>query len=153
MAEHLSADQSWMQRALELAVKAESEGEVPVGAVIVHDGSILAEGWNRTIGTHDPTAHAEIIALRRAGRRLHNYRMPACTMYVTLEPCGMCISAIIHARLDRLVFAAPDPKTGALGGNWNILEATRHNHDLSVEGGVLAREAGDRLRAFFRARR
>ena len=142
-----------MQQALDLAARAESEGEVPVGAVIVRDQQLVAEGWNRTIGSHDPTAHAEIIALRRAGRRLENYRLPSCTMYVTLEPCAMCYSALIHARLEHLVFAAPDPKTGAMGGAFELSDGWSPNHQMVCEGGLLAEQAAQQLRAFFRARR
>lgn len=148
-----TTDQAWMRQALALARRAEAEGEVPVGAVIVHQGSLVGEGWNRNITLSDPSAHAEIIALREAGHTLQNYRLPGCVMYVTLEPCAMCVSAAIHARLDRLVFGAADPKTGALGGAYCLPEVHAHNHFLSYEGGLLATDAAEMLRTFFRARR
>jgi tRNA(Arg) A34 adenosine deaminase TadA len=148
-----TADRQWMERALALACRAEEEGEVPVGAVVVGPDGLLGEGWNRNIGLHDPTAHAEIVAMREAGARLGNYRLPGCVLYVTLEPCAMCVSAAIHARLQRLVFGAADPKTGALGGAYSLPEAHMHNHELQVQGGLLAEAAGDLLRDFFRRRR
>jgi tRNA(adenine34) deaminase len=148
-----AADQAWMRQALTLARRAEVEGEVPVGAVIVREGTLVGEGWNRNITFNDPTAHAEIIALREAGHTLSNYRLPGCVMYVTLEPCAMCVSAAIHARLERLVFGAVDPKTGALGGGYCLPEIHEHNHRLQYQGGLLAAEAGELLRTFFRARR
>ncbi len=148
------ADLNWMQHAMELAQKAESEGEVPVGALIVLDGEIIGEGWNRPIGTRDPTAHAEIIALRDAGLRQDNYRLPGSTLYVTLEPCPMCASAIIHARVGRVVFGAYDPKGGAAGSVFNLLPPDdRFNHRLECEGGVLEQQCGEMLREFFRQRR
>jgi tRNA(adenine34) deaminase len=147
-------DLLWMRRALDLARCAEAEGEVPVGAVVLSaDGEVIGEAWNRSIALNDSSAHAEILALREAGARVQNYRLPNCTLYVTLEPCAMCVSAAIHARIGRLVFAAPDPKTGALGGAYSLPEAHLHNHVLEVEGGVLAEAAGDLLRTFFRDRR
>jgi tRNA(adenine34) deaminase len=146
-------DVRWMAHALALAERAEAEGEVPVGAVVVNETGLLGEGWNRTIALNDPTAHAEIIALREAGERLKNYRLPGCTLYVTLEPCAMCVGAAIHARLDRLVFGAADPKTGALGGAYSLPEVHRHNHRLSYSGGLLADDSAEMLRAFFLARR
>ncbi len=147
-------DAYWMRRALALAERArDREDEVPVGAVLVLDGEKLAEGWNRNIGAHDPTAHAEIVALRRAGKKLGNYRLPGATLYVTLEPCAMCAMAMIHARLARVVYAASDPKTGAAGSVFDILVSDRHNHRIAVEGGVLAEEASEMLRAYFRAKR
>jgi tRNA(adenine34) deaminase len=146
-------DVHWVRRALELAARAESEGEVPVGAVVVRDGECIGEGWNRPIGTHDVSAHAEINALRDAGRRVGNYRLPGATMYVTLEPCVMCAGAIVHARIARVVFAADDPKTGAAGSRFDTLVSDRHNHRVKVERGLLAAESGEQLRRFFRARR
>lgn len=147
-------DRAWMERALELARRAEAEGEVPVGAVVVSaDDTLLGEGWNRNIGLSDPSAHAEIVALREAGRRVGNHRLPGCVMYVTLEPCAMCVSAAIHARLQRVVFGAPDPKTGALGGAYDLTGMHPHNHELAWQGGLLADRAGEQLRGFFRARR
>jgi tRNA(adenine34) deaminase len=148
-----AADRRWMGLALTLARRAEAEGEVPVGAVIVKDGELLGEGWNRTIGLSDPSAHAEIIALREAGLKLANYRLPGCVLYVTLEPCAMCVSAAIHARLERLVFGAADPKTGAMGGAYSLPDIHSHNHRLHGQGGLMADGAGDLLRGFFRARR
>jgi len=149
----LDEDVRWMGHALALARKAENEGEVPVGAVIVRDGALVAEGWNRNISLNDPSAHAEIIALRNAGRHLRNHRLPGCVMYVTLEPCAMCVGAMIHARLDSLVFGAADPKTGALGGACNLPSECPQNHALRYRGGVLADHSAALLRAFFRARR
>ena len=142
-----------MRRALELAVRAEEQGEVPVGAVLVGDGRVVGEGWNRNIGDRDPTAHAEIVAIRDAGQRAGNYRLPGATLYVTLEPCAMCVGAMIHARIERLVYAASDPKTGALGGAFSLPDLHAHNHVIEVEGGVLRDEASHLLRAFFRKRR
>jgi tRNA(adenine34) deaminase len=143
-----------MSHALELARHADAhEGEVPVGAVLVRDGCVVGEGWNRNIAASDPTAHAEILALRDAGRRLGNYRFPGAELYVTLEPCAMCAGAIVHARLARVIFAARDPKTGAAGSVFDLLQHERHNHRVAVDEGVLADEAGDLLKGFFRARR
>lgn len=146
-------DQSFMRAALELAARAEAAGEVPVGALVVHDQRIVGEGWNRTIADNDPAGHAEILALRAAGQALGNYRLPGCTLYVTLEPCCMCAGAIIHARLDRVVYGAADPKTGADGGAFELLRAPAHNHRVAVDAGVLEAECGEILRAFFRRRR
>ena len=147
-------DRRWMQRALELARHAQAcEGEVPVGAVLVADGQVVGEGWNRNIVSCDPTAHAEVQALRDAGQRVRNYRFPGATLYVTLEPCVMCAGAIVHARLARVVFGAHDPKTGAAGSVFDTLVSDRHNHRVDVRSGVLGEEAGDLLRQFFRARR
>ncbi len=142
-----------MRRALELASSAEAEGEVPVGAVLVRDGEVLGEGWNRPIGDHDPSAHAEMIALRAAARAIDNYRLLNTTLYVTLEPCVMCAGAIMHARVARVVYAATDPKAGAAGSVFDVLGSGRLNHRLQCDGGLLAGEAGAQLRAFFRARR
>jgi tRNA(Arg) A34 adenosine deaminase TadA len=144
-----------MHHALELARKAEREDdEVPVGAVLVGaDGTLLAEGWNRNITEHDPTAHAEIVAMRQAGQALANHRLIGSTLYVTLEPCAMCAMAMVHARIARVVYAASDPKTGAAGSVFDLLADPRHNHRVAVEGGVLADEASAMLTAYFRARR
>ena len=148
------ADAAWMRRALELARHAEEhDGEVPVGALLVLDGAIVGEGWNRNITLDDPTAHAEVQALRDAGRRLGNYRFPGSTLYVTLEPCVMCAGAIIHARVARVVYGATDPKTGAAGSVFDTLVSERHNHRTEVVGGVLAEEAAGLLTRFFRSRR
>ena len=148
-------DERWMRHALALADRAEREDdEVPVGAVLVSaDGDVLGEGWNRNIVEHDPTAHAEIVALRDAGRRIGNHRLLGSTLYVTLEPCAMCAMAMVHARIARLVFGAADPKTGAAGSVFDLLADARHNHRVSVQGGVLADEAGPRLTAYFRRKR
>jgi len=142
-----------MSRALELARMAESAGEVPVGAVIVKDQQIIAEGWNCPIGTHDPTAHAEMIAMRAAAQALQTYRLLDTTLYVTLEPCAMCAGAMVHARIKRLVFGAWDPRAGASGTIFNITQHEALNHRLEVMGGVLAEECGAVLRRFFQARR
>ena len=146
-------DRSFMAAALERAVQAEAAGEVPVGAVLVVDGSIAGTGWNRNISLNDPAAHAEIMALRAGGETLKNHRFPGATMYVTLEPCAMCVGAMIHARIERVIFAASDPKTGALGGAYDLQSVHRHNHRIEVRGGLMAAEASAMLRAFFRARR
>ncbi|KGI78291.1 tRNA adenosine(34) deaminase TadA [Oleiagrimonas soli] len=148
-------DRAWMQRALALAGHArDAEGEVPVGAVLVDaDQQVLGLGWNRNITLHDPTAHAEIVALRAAGEKLGNYRFPGSTLYVTLEPCAMCAMALVHARIARVVYAATDPKTGAAGSVFDTLVSERHNHRIEVGSGLLAEEAGAMLRDFFRSRR
>ena len=146
-------DLKWMRHALSLAQHAEQEGEVPVGAVIVQDGKLIAEGWNQPVMHHDPTAHAEIIALRAAGIALENYRLLDTTLYVTLEPCVMCAGAIIHARVGRVVYGTKDPRVGAAGSAFSLLGSTRFNHVVEVEGGVLENECGDLLRGFFKARR
>ena len=142
-----------MRHALDLAQRAEAEGEVPVGAVIVRDDTILGEGWNRPILNHDPSAHAEIMALRAAGQQETNYRLGGTTLYVTLEPCVMCAGAIIHARVDRVVFGASDPRAGAAGSVFSVLGTDQLNHVVNVQGGVLAEPCGEVLRQFFRARR
>lgn len=148
-----SADVTFMQRALELARQAEAAGEVPVGAVIVKGGVVVAEGWNHPIGASDPTAHAEIVALRAAGQALGTYRLTGTTLYVTLEPCAMCASAMVHARVQRLVYAATDPRAGAAGSVFNIVQHPSLNHRLECTAGVLAEECGTMLRSFFLARR
>lgn len=143
-----------MRHALALARDAESAGEVPVGAVVVADGVVVGEGWNRPIGTNDPTAHAEIVALRDASTRRANYRLPGTTLYVTLEPCVMCAGAIVHARVSRVVFAACDPRAGAAGSKFDLLPSdSRFNHAVACDGGLLADESSNLLREFFRARR
>lgn len=146
-------DKQWIRHAMDLAQRAESEGEVPVGAVVVCDGRIVGEGWNRTIGQNDPSAHAEILSLREAGQRLGNYRMPECSLYVTLEPCCMCAGAIIHARLQRVVYGAADPKTGAAGGRFDLLQNSAHNHRLEVTPACLGEECSEQLKKFFQRRR
>ena len=147
-------DAQHMRHALQLAAHArDAENEVPVGAVLVLDGQVLGLGWNRNITLHDPTAHAEIMALRAAGERLANHRLSGATLYVTLEPCAMCAMAMVHARLGRVVYAAADPKTGAAGSVFDTLIDARHNHRIAVAGGLLAEESAALLRDFFRARR
>jgi tRNA(adenine34) deaminase len=146
-------DEKFMRRALELAREAEAAGEVPVGAVIVKDGAIVAEGWNRPIGTNDPSAHAEMVALRAAGTALGTYRLLDTTLYVTLEPCPMCAGAMVHARVKRVVYGATDPRAGACGTVFNITQHPALNHRLECDGGVLAEECGTLLRGFFLARR
>lgn len=142
-----------MRHALMLARRAEEEGEVPVGAVVVRGDILLAGGWNQPIAGHDPTAHAEIVAMRAAGREESNYRLTGTTLYVTLEPCVMCVGAIMHARVGRLVYGAKDPKAGAAGSVFSLLESEKFNHSVDVRGGVLAEECSEVLRNFFRARR
>ncbi|WP_255556604.1 tRNA adenosine(34) deaminase TadA [Methylococcus sp. Mc7] len=146
-------DETWMRHALALARTAEAAGEVPIGAVLVRDGEILGEGYNQPISTHDPTAHAEIVALRAAGARLGNYRLVDTTLYVTLEPCAMCMGAILHARVGRLVFGAADPKRGAAVSALRLIDAEFMNHRVELTEGVLAEECGQLLRDFFRNRR
>ncbi|HEX7031031.1 MAG TPA: tRNA adenosine(34) deaminase TadA [Gammaproteobacteria bacterium] len=146
-------DEKFMRRALELAKQGEAAGEVPVGCVIVKDGEIIGEGFNHPISAHDPTAHAEIGAMREAAARLNNYRLVDTTLYVTLEPCTMCAGAMVHARVKRLVFGASEPRTGAVGSVYDIVRDGRLNHCLEVEGGVLADESSEMLRAFFRSKR
>ncbi len=148
-----SRDILFMQQALTQARHAWTLGEVPVGAVVVCEGEVIASGYNQPIGTHDPTAHAEIRALRAAADILGNYRLPGCELYVTLEPCVMCAGAMIHARLARVVYGATDPKTGACGSVLDLFAQERLNHHTQVTGGVLADECGELLRAFFAERR
>ena len=142
-----------MRCALELAKKAQNEGEVPVGALVILDHQIIGEGWNQPIGLHDPSAHAEITALRDAARRKSNYRLPGATLYVTLEPCVMCVGAIVHARIARVVYGASDPKTGAAGSMFELLGSNKFNHRLTITAGVLAGPCGELLRNFFQSRR
>jgi tRNA(adenine34) deaminase len=146
-------DDDFMGVALELARQAASFDEVPVGAVVVKDGTIVGRGFNQPIGRHDPTAHAEVMALRDAAECLGNYRLPGCTLYVTLEPCAMCIGAIFHARIGRVVFGARDPKTGAAGSVIDLFAEERLNHHAEIVGGVRADECGALLSSFFAARR
>ena len=142
-----------MRHALRLAERAGAEGEVPVGAVLIKDGEVVGEGWNRPIATHDPSAHAELLALRAAAAAVGNYRLLDTTLYVTLEPCVMCAGAIIHARVARVVYGAGDPKTGAAGGAVDIFAAPFVNHRVAVEGGIMAEECGRVLTEFFKERR
>ena len=148
----ISAEEA-MQAALAEARLAGEAGEVPIGAVIVHEGAILARGQNSVLREVDPTAHAEVVAMRAAAKALGNYRLNGCTLYVTLEPCAMCAGAMIHARLDRLVFAAADPKAGACGSVLRVINHPKLNHQMWLEQGVGAEEAGELLRNFFRERR
>jgi tRNA(adenine34) deaminase len=148
-----ASDETWMRRALELAQRARDEGEVPVGAIVVLEGKVVGEGWNRPISGSDATSHAEIEAIRAACRSLRNYRLIGATLYVTLEPCAMCIGAMFHARIARVLFGAKDPKTGAAGSVIDLFAEKRLNHHASVEGGVLAQESGELLRTFFASRR
>jgi tRNA(adenine34) deaminase len=149
----MPTDDEYMRAALELAASAAAAGEVPVGAVVVREGRIIGRGYNRPITSRDPTAHAEIVALREAASAEGNYRLPGCDLYVTLEPCAMCVGAIVHARIARVVFGAPDPKTGACGSIVDLPAIARWNHHGVFTGGLLARECGDVLRQFFAQRR
>jgi tRNA(Arg) A34 adenosine deaminase TadA/predicted GIY-YIG superfamily endonuclease len=148
-------DEKWMRHALALAERAQREDdEIPVGALVVDaEGKVVGEGWNRNIAERDPSAHAEIVAMRRAGQAVGNHRLVGCTLYVTLEPCAMCAMAMVHARVARVVFGAFDPKTGAAGSVFDLLADPRHNHRVEVAGGVLGEEAGAMLSAWFRAKR
>ena len=147
------SDSIFMARALELAREAERAGEVPVGAVVVKDGAIVGEGWNRPISANDPTAHAEIVAMRAAAQKLSTYRLLDTTLYVTLEPCAMCAGAMVHARVKRLVYAATDPRAGAAGTIFNIVQHPSLNHRVECEAGLMSEECGSMLRAFFQGRR
>jgi tRNA(adenine34) deaminase len=149
----VASDEDYMNEALALAAAAARDGEVPVGAVLVAAGEVIARAANAPISQSDPTAHAEILALREAGRSLGNYRLPGTTLYVTLEPCAMCAAAMVHARIERLVFGAADPKAGAAGSVLNLAQNDRLNHRMTVTGGVLAAEAAELLQRFFRGRR
>ena len=146
-------DHQFMQQAIEQAQLAAVAGEVPVGAVLVRDGQVIAKAFNKPIGNHDPSAHAEMLALREAAKTEGNYRLPGSTLYVTLEPCVMCAGAILHARVGRVVFGAPDPKTGAAGSVLDVFSSKQINHQTSVEGGVMSEECGQLLRSFFKERR
>jgi tRNA(adenine34) deaminase len=151
----ITKDQQCMQHALDLADRAEREDdEVPVGALIINaSGELIAEAWNQNIKQHDPSAHAEIVAMRLAGEKLENHRLVGCTLYVTLEPCAMCAMAMVHARIKRVVFAASDLKTGAAGSVFDLLQDSRHNHRIEVQGGVMAEVASKKLSDYFRAKR
>ena len=146
-------DEYWMRKALQLATHAESLGEAPVGAVLVKDNQLVAEGWNQPISSNDPSAHAEMVVLRKAGQRLENYRLVDTVLYVTLEPCVMCAGALIHARVKRVVYGASDPKAGADESVFKILRDDRFNHRIEVTGGILAEECGQVLSRFFQAKR
>ena len=149
----LGDHEQWMRRALALADRAENEGEVPIGAVLVRDGALLGEGWNQVITSCDPSAHAEIVAMRDAAAMAGNYRLPGATLYVTLEPCTMCVGAMIHARIEKLVFAAREPRAGVVCSTCSMLDEPRYNHRVRWQEGVLADESSARLQAFFQARR
>jgi tRNA(Arg) A34 adenosine deaminase TadA len=154
MSANVADDEGFMRRALELARHARDlHEEIPVGAVLVRDDKIIGEGWNQSISGNDPSAHAEIVALRAAGQRTRNYRLPGTTLYVTLEPCVMCAGAIVHARVDRVVIAADDPKTGAAGSVFDTLISDKHNHRVAITRGLLAEASTQLLREFFRERR
>ena len=146
-------DQQYMRMAIEQAQLAAQSGEVPVGAVLVKDGQVISKAFNKPIANHDPSAHAEMLALRQATLAEENYRIPGSTLYVTLEPCAMCSGAVLHARIDRVVYGAPDPKTGAAGSVLDIFASKKINHQTSVEGGIMGEECGQLLRDFFKGRR
>jgi tRNA(adenine34) deaminase len=149
----MNEDEKWMQIAIQEAVKAEQMGEVPVGAILVKDGFLIAKAHNQPISKNDPTAHAEIQLLRTAGSTLKNYRLTGTSLYVTLEPCAMCLGAIMHARVDRLIFGAYDPKTGVCGSSENFMEASCFNHKITIASGVLENESKQLLKNFFNSRR
>lgn len=146
-------DQQYMRMAIEQAQLAAQSGEVPVGAVLVRDGQVISKAFNKPIANHDPSAHAEMLALREAALADENYRIPGSTLYVTLEPCAMCSGAMLHARIDRVVYGAQDPKTGAAGSVLDIFSSKQINHQTSVEGGIMSEECGQLLRDFFKGRR
>jgi tRNA(adenine34) deaminase len=146
-------DRQFMQQAIEQAQLAALAGEVPVGAILVRDGEVIAKAFNKPITNHDPSAHAEMLALRQAAQAEQNYRLPGSTLYVTLEPCAMCSGAILHARVDRVVYGAPDPKTGAAGSVLDVFSSKQINHQTRIEGGVMGDECGQLLRSFFKERR
>lgn len=146
-------DQQYMRIAIEQAQLAAQSGEVPVGAVLVKDGQVISKAFNKPISNHDPSAHAEMLALREAALAEENYRIPGSTLYVTLEPCAMCSGAMLHARISRVVYGAPDPKTGAAGSVLDIFSSKQINHQTSVEGGIMSEECGQLLRDFFKGRR
>jgi tRNA(adenine34) deaminase len=146
-------DEDYMAIALQLACRAEATGEVPVGALLVVGGEIVGRGWNQPIGSCDPSAHAEIVALRAAARVTKNYRLPGTTLFVTLEPCIMCVGAMIHARVERLVYGAPEPRSGAVVSAFSLLDSKKHNHDIQVSSGILAAECISVMREFFSKRR
>ena len=149
----MNEDEKWMSLALEQARKAEEEGEVPVGAILVKDGLLIAKAYNQPISTNDPTAHAEIQLIRAAGKKLKNYRLTGTSLYVTLEPCAMCLGAIMHARVERVVFGAHDPKTGVCGSSENLINAKCFNHKINLASGVMENECRQLLKNFFNSRR
>ena len=146
-------DAFWMQHALTLADKAQAQGEIPVGAVVVVNDEIIGQGWNQSISQHDPSAHAEMIAIRQAGKVIQNYRMLDATLYVTLEPCPMCAGLLVHSRISRLVFGASDYKTGAAGSVMNLVSHAQLNHQIAVQGGVLEAHCSEKISSFFKLRR
>ncbi len=148
-----SSDEHFMALAMEQATLAAAMGEVPVGAIVVQDGEVIGRGFNQPINRHDPSAHAEIMALRDASHRLQNYRLPSCQLYVTLEPCTMCVGAMVHSRIERLVYAASEPKAGVVDSNLQLLQHPHFNHLVQVQGGVLAEQASQMLSDFFKQRR
>lgn len=147
------SDQYWLTHALKLAEKAQHEGEVPIGAVLVLDNQVIGEGWNQSISSNDPCAHAEVVALRQAAKAINNYRLLNSTLYVTLEPCAMCVGASVHARIERLVFGAKDPKAGAVCSVLQLLDSPHFNHRIKWDSDVMAEPCGDLLRKFFQVRR
>ncbi len=149
----MTSDDEWMRHALTLAHKAADLGEVPVGAVLVKEGQLISEGWNQPIMNHDPTAHAEIMAIRNAAQSIENYRLPGTTLYITIEPCSMCAGAIIHSRISRVVFGASEPRAGAAGSVINLLQNEQFNHQTELTSGVLADECSQILKDFFARRR
>jgi tRNA(adenine34) deaminase len=153
MTDELRTDELYMEEALRSAQRALEMGEVPIGAIVVHDSKIIARGYNLSVTTNDPTAHAEILALREAGTALGNYRLTACTLFVTIEPCSMCAGALAHARVGRVVYGAKDPKTGADGSVLQVLNHPAQNHHIEVQAGVLAARCAELLQSFFRERR
>ena len=153
MIEFSIQDHLFMQRALELARQGELQGEVPVGAVLVYDGEIIGEAFNSPIERHDPSAHAEILAIRQAAKKMQNYRLPKTTLYVTLEPCSMCAGALVHSRVERLVFAASDNKTGACGSVFNVISSNQKTHRLQCEQGLLEQQSRELISNFFKRRR
>jgi len=151
--EKAKTDIFWMEHAIALALKARQAGEVPVGALLVRDDIVLSEGYNQPVSATDPTAHAEIVALRAAAARVQNYRLPGTVLYVTIEPCTMCVGAMIHARVARLVFGAREPRAGAVCSSHRLLDSTAYNHNIEFEEGVLAEECSKLIRDFFKSRR
>ncbi|MEC7875583.1 MAG: tRNA adenosine(34) deaminase TadA [Pseudomonadota bacterium] len=149
----MNVDEEWMQHAFQLAKKSKEHDEVPVGAIVVYEDEIIGKGWNQPILSHDPTAHAEMMALKNAGEKIGNYRLPKSTMYVTLEPCVMCAGAIVHARIARLVYAVDDEKTGACGSVFNMVQTDKLNHRVRIEKGVLEKECRTLIQDFFKEKR
>ena len=149
----MSSDELWMEEALRAAHRALQSGEVPVGAIVVLDGKVIARGWNQNIGANDPTAHAEIVALREAGAALGNYRLGDCDLFATIEPCAMCAGALVHARIKRLVYGADDPKAGAIRSVMQVANHPQLNHAMEVQSGVLAGRCADLVQSFFKNRR